>query len=279
MSDRNKNDNTPKQEIKEPRKDKPKEDLKIEDNLELSQLSKHERKKVLRQRLKAEMADMTTKEKIRHFFTYYAGKFFALLLAAVIVIFMAVTVIKNNRPIVLSYAIINSPNSYALDTSVLDDGYIDFYDFSGKQQVKSQINISVDLDTCEKQYEKNPNDIAFTGFPAACADNYYDIIISDKKGVEYCAAKSLIYPLETALPSNLYETFTSDEYKDRLFSANGSDNNAYVFAIDISDTDFAKSLHLGYEDIYICFPGNSDANKFNVKQAVNYIFALQLDEE
>jgi len=262
---------------KDPRKAAPKEDLNIEDSLELSGLTKRERKKILRQRFKDDMAKMDTKGKINHFLTYNIGKLVVTAAVIVGILVTAITIYKNKRPIVLSYAVLNTPNIYNLNTDMIEDNYMDYYGFTNKQQIVSTTSVTMDLDTYDENYNKNPNAAAYTSFPISCTDNYYDVIISNKKGVECCAAKALIHPLNESLTTDLYGIMTSDEYKDRILSVANYNGDIVEFAIDISDTNFAKTFNLGYDDVYLCFPGLSEDNLLNVRRVLNFIFDLELE--
>lgn len=281
--DTEENNNHPARQVdeaashKDPRRATPKEDLKTDDRLELSSLTKRERKKILKQRFKDDMSEMDTKGKIRHFFTYNIWKIIVPIAVIVITLIIAGSIYKNKRPIVLSYAILNSPDVYALNTDLMESSYMDYYGFTDKQQIVSLTSILMDLDTFDENYNKNPNAAAYTSFPINCMNNYYDIIISDKKGVECCASKSRIYPLSQGLTPDLYDIMTSDEYKSRILSVADYYGDIEEFAIDISDTDFAKALNLGYDDVYLCFPGLSENNFLNVRRVLNFIFDLEIE--
>ncbi len=262
---------------KDPRRAAPKEDLKTDDRLELSSLTKHERRKILRQRFKDDMAEMDTRGKIRHFFSYNIWKIIATVAVIVITLIIAGSIYKNKRPVVLSYAILNSPNVYTLNTDIMESSYMDYYGFTDKQQIVSLTSVSMDLETFDENYNQNPNTAAYTSFPINCMNNYYDIIISDKKGVECCANKSRIYPLSQSLDTDLYDIMASDQYKVRILSVADNYGDIQEFAIDISDTNFAKTLNLGYDDVYICFPGLSEGNFLNVRRVLNFIFDLEIE--
>lgn len=262
---------------KDPRHAAPREDLKTEDNLELSALSLRERRKIRRERFKTDMEGMNKKEKLSHFLTYNMKKTALCLLIIFLVAAIAFTVIKNKRPTVLSYVIVNSPDQYSMDTETMEKNYMEYYGFTDRQKIESTSPVSMDLETFDANYNAHPNDEVYTTFPVYCANNFYDIIISDKKGVECCADRTRIYPLSEVLSDELYEIISGDEYKDRILCV--KDGYGYVeeFAIDISDTEFAKTLNTGYDDVYICFPGTSENNRINVERVLNYIFDLGLD--
>lgn len=84
----------------------------------------------------------------------------------------------------------------------------------------------------------------------------------------------ITYPLKKYLPADIYTLV-----EDRVVETAGYDGSVVPFAIDISDTDFAKSLNLGYDDVYIGFPGNTDQNYKNAKRMLKYILNLDIDTE
>ena len=157
-----------------------------EDNLELHGLSGRQRRKELRKRFYAEMADMDTKSKVKFFFRYNKWKIIIPILVIAIVISTAGTIINNKKPVAISYAIINSPNYYDINTDVIEKDYMEYYGMSTKKyQIISTAGINYDLDTYEEDSQQYSNSAAYTSFPTNCRTNYYDIIITDKKGLEY----------------------------------------------------------------------------------------------
>ncbi len=247
-----------------------------EDNLELHGLSGRQRRKELRKRFYADMADMDTKSKVKFFFRYNKWKIIIPILIIAIVISTAGTIINNKKPVAISYAIINSPNYYDMNTDVIEKDYMEYYGMTTKKyQIISTGGINYDLDTYEEDAQQYSNSAAYTSFPTNCRTNYYDIIITDQKGLEYCAKTSLIYPVDDVFTADLSNAI-SKNYSALLTSAKDYDDNEEVFAIDISGTDFAKSLNLDFDQAYICFPGSDTSNIENVRKMLNFIFDLGL---
>lgn len=250
-----------------------------EDNLELHGLSGRQRRKELRKRFYAEMADMDTKSKVKFFFRYNKWKIIIPILVIAIVISTAGTIINNKKPVAISYAIINSPNYYDINTDVIEKDYMEYYGMSTKKyQIISTGGINYDLDTYEEDSQQYSNSAAYTSFPTNCRTNYYDIIITDKKGLEYCAKTSLIYPVDDVFTADLTNAINKN-YSGLLTSAKDYEDNDEVFAIDISGTAFAKSLNLDFDQAYICFPGSDTSNIENVRKMLNFIFDLGLSFE
>lgn len=247
-----------------------------EDNLELHGLSGHQRRKELRKRFYADMADMDTKSKVKFFFRYNKWKIIIPILVIAIVISTVGTIINNKKPVAISYAIINSPNYYDINTDVIEKDYMEYYGMSTKKyQIISTGGINYDLDTYEEDSQQYSNSAAYTSFPTNCRTNYYDIIITDKKGLEYCAKTSLIYPVDDIFTADLSNAI-SKGCSNLLTSAKDYNDNDEVFAIDISGTAFAKSLNLDFDQAYICFPGSDTSNIENVRKMLNFIFDLGL---
>lgn len=250
-----------------------------EDNLELHELSGRQRRKELRKRFYAEMADMDTKSKVKFFFRYNKWKIIIPILVIAIVISTAGTIINNKKPVAISYAIINSPNYYDINTDVIEKDYMEYYGMSAKKyQIISTGGINYDLDTYEEDSQQYSNSAAYTSFPTNCRTNYYDIIITDKKGLEYCAKTSLIYPVDDIFTADLSNAI-SKSCSNLLTSVKDYDDNDEVFAIDISGTAFAESLNLDFDQAYICFPGSDTSNIENVRKMLNFIFDLGLSFE
>lgn len=247
-----------------------------EDNLELHELSGRQRRKELRKRFYAEMADMDTKSKVKFFFRYNKWKIIIPILVIAIVISTVGTIINNKKPVAISYAIINSPNYYDINTDVIEKDYMEYYGMSAKKyQIISTGGINYDLDTYEEDSQQYSNSAAYTSFPTNCRTNYYDIIITDKKGLEYCAKTSLIYPVDDIFTADLSNAI-SKSCSNLLTSVKDYDDNDEVFAIDISGTAFAESLNLDFDQAYICFPGSDTSNIENVRKMLNFIFDLGL---
>lgn len=250
-----------------------------EDNLELHGLSGRQRRKELRKRFYADMADMDTKSKVKFFFQYNKWKIIIPILVIAIVISTAGTIINNKKPVAISYAIINSPNYYDINTDVIEKDYMEYYGMSAKKyQIISTGGINYDLDTYEEDSQQYSNSAAYTSFPTNCRTNYYDIIITDKKGLEYCAKTSLIYPVDDIFTADLSNAINKN-CSNLLTSVKDYEDNDEVFAIDISGTAFAKSLNLDFDQAYICFPGSDTSNIENVRKMLNFIFDLGLSFE
>ncbi len=256
----------------DPRKAAPKEDLNIEDNLELHSMTRSERRMAQKMKYKKDTEGMSSKEKLSHFLYCYKWRIIVSLLIIIAATYTTVSVYRNTRPVALAYGVVNSPNPFKLDQSMVDD-YKNYYHMKKSDQVIMTSNINYDLETYEEDY--NTSDASYTSFPTLCYEDYYDVIISDKKGVEYCSYFSIIHPLTDCLTMDL-QSKLNYSMSDRILYTEDSEKHSEAFAIDISDTDFAKGLNLGYDDVYLCFPGTDERNIETARKLINYIFDLGL---
>lgn len=245
---------------------------KGEDNLEIRKLSFRKRMEAKKLRFYKNTEGMTKKEKAKYVLYYYKWHFLVILALLALLIYLPVTIYKNHLPVAISYAVINSPNPYGVNTDVFEE-YQKYYDIKKGYRVISNPTVALDLSTYEELYAVNPDSPNFTQFPLLCYSGYYDLVITNKVGMEYCSQSSLIYELENALPQETYSYF--EEQHPELIEYSGNFNKEErEYGIDISNTEFAKSLNVGYDDVYLCFFGITSENKTNTTRILQYIFSF-----
>ena len=146
-----------------------------------------------------------------------AGYSFLAVIILAVCIALPVTIYKKSRPVALSYCIVNSPEPSAVDTSFVDE-YLDFYNLNGAYQIHNDLTVHLDKDTYLEEYSQNSSASVYTELPMLCFNGYYDIMIMDEKGLEYCAMQEIIYPLKTYLPADIYS-----QISDRICTADDND--------------------------------------------------------
>lgn len=266
----------PPHEFKDPRRVPPKDDLKIEDKLEFATMSRKERRAAKRKRLKETTEGMTFVQKLQYFLYAYKMEILLPLIVIIAISLIVVAFFRGNKPIALSYAVVNCEDLEALDPSVIETDYWNYYSFDDNYQFQKVLDLKYDPSTSPNEASKDTESGNYIAFPTLCDENYYDIIITNKRGLEYLSESSIIHTLGEALPSDLYDIFTAD-YNDQITTSPAYTGKSAPYAINISDTGFAKKLNPGYDDVYICFPGVSEDNQKRVKQICNFIFDLGLD--
>ena len=239
-------------------------------------MSRKERRAAKRKRLKETTEGMTLVQKLQYFLYAYKMEILLPLIVIIAISLIVVAFFRGNKPIALSYAVVNCEDLEALDTSVIEADYWNYYGFDDNYQFQKVLDLKYDPSISTNEASKDAESGNYIAFPTLCDENYYDIIITDKRGLEYLSESSIIHTLGEALPSDLYDIFTAD-YNDRITTSPAYTGKSAPYAINISDTDFAKKLNPGYDDVYICFPGVSEDNQKRVKQICNFIFDLGLE--
>lgn len=258
----------------DPRASAPKEDLSIENSLEVQAMSRSERHRYYKARKGLETAGMTAGEKFRHFMDCNKWKLMGVFMIVVSLTWISLAVYSNTRPTALSYAVANSPNPWDVNTSVFND-YKSFYNYSDSAKIKDMQNLHYDPATYNDNYDANGTE--YSSFPLLCEDNVYDVMFSDKGGVDCLSYLNLIHPLDTY--SGTLKTLFDGPLSDYVITDQDSANHTSAYAIDISDTDFAKDLNLGYGNVYLSFPGNSEENVEHIVKLLNYIFDLGINTD
>lgn len=239
-------------------------------------MSRKERRAAKRKRLKETTEGMTFVQKLQYFLYAYKMEILLPLIVIIAISLIVVAFFRGNKPIALSYAVVNCEDLEALDSSVIETDYWNYYGFDDNYQFQKVLDLKYDPSTSTNEVSKDAESGNYIAFPTLCDENYYDIIITNKRGLEYLSESSIIHTLGEALPSDLYDIFTAD-YNAQITTSPAYTGKSAPYAINISDTDFAKKLNPGYDDVYICFPGVSEDNQKRVKQICNFIFGLGLD--
>ena len=236
--------------------------------LELKGLSKKERRKKKKEYFQETIKDMTPSQKRKYYLYYYKEIIIAVIVGVVLISMLSVSIYKTTRPISISYAVVNCHNQFDFGVDAFekytkaikkteDDGY----------QIKASTTYSIVAKEYEEEYEANPNSQLYIQFTTLCASDYFDIVFTDLEGAVYCGKQELFYPLDKFLKPEYYELV-----KDRIIKLNNMDGVATEYAIDISDLQFAKDLNLGYEKVYIGFPGDQQGNHDRIEEFLDYLF-------
>ena len=258
----------------DPRHASPKEDLSTDNNLELHSMTRKERRAAKRENFNKNTEGMSFKEKAGYFFYCYKWPIISVIVAIAVICVVVIEVYSNSRPIALAYGIVNCQDTETLDISIIEEDYMEYYGFGNGYQIIGIYNLDYDLETYEDNYDISAPE--YSSFPTLCYEGYYDIIISDKKGLDYVANTAMIHPLEDSLTTDLYNIF-KEEYSDLIVYSENNDGESCEYALDISDTEFVKELCLDYDDVYLCFVGVSDQNFTNARRICKFIFDLDID--
>lgn len=262
-----------------PDNDTPSEDAsnksKREDNLELKRMGLKDRIRAKTERFKEHTADMSTWGKIKYFVYYYKWHVILTALAIFLLIAIPTSIIKNNRPVSISYAVVNSPAPEQIKEKLFNE-YAEHYNLVKGYQIRNNLYVTLSQKGYEENMSKSEGNSSYTQFPTLCYNDYYDIILTDKTGLEYCTSTSLVQPLEDRLYNDIL-TELKEKYPNIIVTSPNYDGKQVEFALDVSDTEFIKELNVGYDKVYVCFPGSSEQNNINVRRFLKYIFNLDLE--
>lgn len=246
-----------------------------EDNLELRRMRFKDRIKAKQEKLRANTQGMSGWEKLKYYVYYYKWHVILGALALFCLIAIPTAIYKNSRPVSISYAVVNSTNPYEINEDALLD-YARYYNIVDGYQIRNNLTVTLSQEAYESELTKEEGNASYTQFPTLCYNNYYDIIITDEAGLHYCTSTSLVQPLEDRLYDDIY-TAIEEKYPNAIVQSPNYDNKPDEFAIDISGTEFTKSLNVGYDKVYVCFPGGSEENILNIRRFLNYVLELDIE--
>ncbi len=251
------------------------DNISTEDNLELKRMSFKQRLQVKVERFKENTQDMSTWGKIKYFIYYYKWHVILTALAIFLVIAVPTTIIKNNRPVSISYAVVNSPAPEQIKEKLFNE-YAQHYNLVKGYQIRNNLYVTLSQKGYEESLTQSEGNSSYSQFPTLCYNDYYDIILTDRQGLEYCTSTSLVQPLEDKLYDDIL-TELKEKYPSTIVTSPNYDGKQVEFALDVSDTQFIKDLNVGYEKVYVCFPGSSEENFVNVRRFLKYIFNLDIE--
>lgn len=240
---------------------------KKEDNrLDMKSLSRKERRKFKKEQIKETTASMTPWERKKYLLYYYKERIIIFTIAAVVFTILGVQIYQGTRPVSISYAVINCKNQLEFNATAFEQ-YAKDIDKDSGYRINGETNVELKKDEYTQSYENNANSQKYINFETMATADYYDVIFTDMEGAVYCGMMDIFYPLDKFLTPEYY-----DKIKDRIVILRNMKDEPTQYAIDISDTEFAKSLNLGYDDIYIGFPGDQKDNHERVEWFLDYLF-------
>lgn len=244
-----------------------------ENSLELKSMSAGERRRFKREAYEETTRDMSPSEKKAYFISYYKWHIIIPIAAVIIIAIFSITIYINTRPIGLSYVILNVADQDAVDTSFYDD-YAAYNNISDKEKEISSIGLAIDF-TYYMEHENSLMSNSTSDYyklSSNCEFGNYDVIITDRDGLKYCTHRDIIQVLDNTLSPAIYEALSS--HIVTLESAYGEPE---AFAVDISDTAFARELNAGYSKMYVVLPYVTNNDNKNAIRFLSYVFDMDLN--
>lgn len=242
----------------------------FENKLELAVMSKKERRAAKKAAYREYTSTMSGKERVSYFFYCYKWHIIIPICCALLILCYGMAFYRNSRPVALSYAVLNAEE---FDKTFHED-YLSYFNMPDNHVMRATAGYFVNYDYYKKNMVSasregtNYNTLALT-----CQSGTFDVIIGDGAGIKYCTFVEIVQPLD------LY--FTEEQYaalESHIVKFQDSSYTFYPYAIDISDTEFAKGLNLGYSKVYIAFPGVSEENMTNSLRLLEYVLGIDLVE-
>lgn len=234
------------------------------------------------------MEGMTKGEKIKYFIYFYRGAIIVLVLVLLLLITVPMYIIKANKPIAISYAVINQDPFYPASEDGIN-GYMEHfgYDDHYKSRSYSGIQLSATDTDATATDSTNTNDgsdlyltyqdesnAGYVQFPLLCRDGSLDFVLMDKVALEYCEKSDLFLSLEDALSTEGYKQLLEKYPELEIINIKDPQGNSILCVINISHTEFAKSFDLSYDEVYMVFPKTKDASNKKPKELIEYIFGI-----
>ena len=236
---------------------------KKEDNrLDMHSLSRKEKRKFKKEQIE----ETTASEKRKYLLYYYKERIIITAGILIVASILGWQIYKGTRPITISYAVINCKNQLDFNANAFEK-YAEDIDQKKGYQIKGETNVELKRDEYTKSYEQNANSQKYINFETMATADYYDVIFTDMEGAIYCGMMEIFYPLDRFLDAEHYA-----KVKDRIIKLDNMQGQSTEYAIDVSDCEFIKSLNLGYDDVYIGFPGDQQENHDRVNQFIDYLF-------
>ncbi len=234
------------------------------------------------------MEGMTKGEKIKYFIYFYRGTIILLALILLLLITVPMYIIKANKPIAISYAIINQDSFYPASEDGIN-GYMDYFGYADDYTVRNYSGIQLEDVSTEATATDSTNtsdgsdlyltyqdesNAGYVQFPLLCRDGSLDFVLMDKVALKYCEESDLFLSLEDALSPEGYRQLL-EKYPDlEIINIKDPQDNSIPCVINISHTDFAKDFDLSYDEVYLVFPKTKDASNKKPKELIEYIFGI-----
>lgn len=238
----------------------------LESRLELSQLSLFKRIAAKKQYIRNEMEGMTRSQKAGYIFTYYKWPFILTLIIVFAVVAISVSLSYARRPIMLSVAFINLPR----ESHVKEEDFLEYRqksDYAENSRIEIDASVRLNPEAEDTDYTSDSNDPSVIRFPQLCRSDYYDVIITDRVGLECCSSSGLLRRPEMLFDKELLSSVQDYEAESPDFY--GVDR---VYAYKITDSEFIRKLGWYDDEVYICFPGGKERNQDNAENFIRFLF-------
>jgi len=202
-------------------------------------------------KFKEQVANLTRKQKIEHFWEYYKIHTIVTIITLIIVVHTIYTISISTET--LSHGLFINAGSSATSSALISDDYLEYASIDNSEfSIVVDTSLSLNLDSDNMSTMETSMKIS-TLVPAG----EVDYIIAPKDIIEHYSANGFFISLEEFLPTELYETY-SEQFLSYRFADDDSNPGEQPIAINISDSPkLAEWGVFANEDAYIAFVSNS----------------------
>ncbi len=213
--------------------------------------------------IKEILASMTFKEKVSYLWEYYKWIPIVTVLVIGSLISMIPGFIENSKEVLIGGMTIN----VILDEKteqVLTDELFAFIGGTDPSRQKVTLGSSILLETDESGDASSAYAVAMQ-LAAEVSVSELDYILTDPVGKALLENQGLVTTLDAVFSAEYLETI-----QERIVYIKNYEGAEVPFAIDLTDTAFAKACHLEKFGLYIAFPGNTGRND-QLDEFVDYL--------
>lgn len=209
------------------------------------------------------LKQMNIRQKIGYIWDYYKSYLFLLMLAALVVFFIADALHQRSREIVLQ-GFFSNDDYNLFDARTISENFGKYLNLNAKQRVVFDDSLYVELDSSSEYVVASQGKIS--GYIAA---KELDFIVTTPELVQHYSTHIPLMDLEAFIPNDLLNSIS--EY---LYYVEGMDPVKKAYALDLSQSRFMKNAdYKGDTPYYLIIPSNVQASEA-LFSFVKYAFDL-----
>ncbi|MDU6264853.1 MAG: hypothetical protein E6600_10160 [Anaerocolumna aminovalerica] len=197
------------------------------------------------------LKQMNIRQKIGYIWDYHKVYFFLLMLAALVVFYIADALHQRSREIVLQ-GFFSNDDYNLFDAGAIAEDFGKYLNLNSKQRVVFDDSLYIELDSASEYVVASQGKIS--GYIAA---KELDFIVTTPELVQHYSTHIPLMDLEDFLPNNLLSNL--NEY---LYYVEGMDSVKKAYALDLSQSRFMKNTdYKGDTSYFLIIPSNVPASE------------------
>lgn len=196
--------------------------------------------------LKIDLEPMTFSEKVDHIWTY--NKELIIIVAVFAFLVIGLLVAFLTKPDVMFCGFLVNTELSEEGTAYLTSDYLNVLGGTGKQEVQQISGVYNTTLSSAAEISKATRD----QIVVYCTDASLDYVMGDKVVMEELMDPEICMDLR-----NFFSEAELAKWQDKLLITKLEDGSDIAYAVNISDTDFAKDCVTNRKELYICFIVNT----------------------